>query len=179
MNPAYTVRPATAIDSRFIYLLSSDPRIREQSTRSDFFEYAEHERWYEEKLSNGLNAIWIMEAPHGLPVGMVRYGKVLVDCEWCPDTPSRHCCKWEAELQAEIAIAIVPSEQRKGYGLALLRETMPLARDWLSVDTLVALVLRNNRGSRALFRCAGFRYVGCEVRMNKVHARYESEEDRP
>ena len=74
---------------------------------------------------------------------------------------------------AEISIMVVPSEQRKGYALTLLRETMAMAREWLKVDTLVALVLRHNYPSRRLFRRAGFHYVGAEVRMDRVHARYE------
>lgn len=160
----YTIRPARDSDSRFIYDLSSDPRIRSMSTRSDEFTYEEHERWWAEKRSNGLNAIWVMEVG-GLPVGQVRYGRVNDDRLWEFLTSRRR--------EAEIATSVVPSYQGRGLGLALLTETMPLACEWLKVDTLVALVLKNNRASRRLFRRAGFRFVGVECRMDKTHARYE------
>ena len=81
-------------------------------------------------------------------------------------------CGWRDV--AEVAISVVPSSWRRGYALALLTETMPLARDWLKVDTLVALVLRHNWASRGLFSKAGFRYIGVEERMGRCHARYEA-----
>lgn len=162
----YTIRPARADDSRFIYELSRDPRIRAMSTRSDEFTFEDHERWYAEKRSNGLTAMWIMEAPHGVPVGQVRYGKVLL-----PGYPGTGI-DWVTRT-AEIAISIVPLHWRKGHALRLLQGTMLLACEWLKVDTLVALVLRENGPSRNLFRRAGFRYVGVECRMGLAHARYE------
>ena len=42
----YTIRPAVASDSRFIYELAMDPRIRTMSTRQDEFTFDEHERWF-------------------------------------------------------------------------------------------------------------------------------------
>lgn len=162
--PRYTIRPARRSDSRFIYDLSMDPRIRFNSTRQEEFTFEDHEKWYAEKLSNGLNAIWVMEVG-GIPVGQVRYGGVPYSCDMGHDI-----CSFG---KAEIAISIVPHEWRNGYALALLTETMPLACEWLKVDTLVALVLRGNYGSRRLFRRVGFRYVGVEERMGRCHARYE------
>ncbi len=166
------IRPAREDDCLFVYSLSMDPIVRENSTRSDKFTYGQHKKWWAEKMSNGLNAIYILEV-NGAPVGQCRYGRVQVDCESCPDTPSRHCCKWEAEKQAEVAISVFPSLHGKGLGKHLLTETMPLACEQLHVSTLIALVLRNNRASRRLFRGAGFRYVGLECRLDKSHVRYE------
>lgn len=178
---AYTIRPARRSDSRLIYELAMDPRIRAMSTRSEEFTFEEHERWYAEKRANRLSAIWIMEVGD-IPVGQVRYGIIMP--RFCRDTDEEgvYCECVDATCRcaqvtgsAEVAISIVPHEWRKGYALTLLRETMPFVRDWLKVDTLVALVLRYNRPSRRLFRRAGFRFVGAECRMGSAHARYEVE----
>ena len=153
----YAIRPANAADSRFLYELSMDPRIRANSTRSDEFSFEAHERWYARKLRDGRNAIWIMEVPDGVPVAQVRYGRRL---------------EGEGD-DAEIAISVMPSARYRGHGLRLLEETMPMACEWLKVRRLMALVLRLNYPSRRLFRRAGFRYAGVECRRGKIHARYE------
>ena len=164
----YTIRPATRDDSRFIWTLAMDPSVRENSTRSEEFDFASHDAWYAEKLAHPeMHRIWIMEVG-GVPVGQVRYGRCDL-YEWCPGGGGPHLIG----RQAEIAIAIDPARRGQGFAKTLLRETLDLAKSWLAVSTLVALVLRTNRRSRRLFRSLGFRYVGAECRLGRVHARYE------
>lgn len=171
----YTIRPARASDSRFIYELAMDPRIRSMSTRSEEFTWEEHSEWWERRFTDrSTTRIWVMEVGD-IPVGQVRYGRVPEP--WEP--PVGWSVGQRAGLlsalgsQAEISISVVPSQQKRGYATTLLQETMPLARELLGVDTLVALVLRHNYASRRLFWRAGFRFVGAECRMGKTHARYE------
>jgi RimJ/RimL family protein N-acetyltransferase len=147
-----TIRPAVLADSRFIYRLSMDPSVRMMSTRAEEFDFASHDRWYREKLSDGENRIWIMEVTN-IPVGQVRYGR--------------------CEEDAEIAISISPTERGKGYARELLLTTEPWAMDWLHVSKLVALVLKTNEASARLFLSAGYRLEGNEMRMNKAHWRFE------
>lgn len=150
----YTIRPAAAADARFLYELAMDPRIRLMGTRQQEFTFGQHERWYEQRRNDGLTAIWIMEV-EDIPVGQVRYGRI-------PHTNV-----------AETAISVVPREWRKGYALAMLRETMPWACEQLGVTVLVALVLEKNAASKRLFQTAGFQKIDVERRMGRRHRRYE------
>lgn len=170
--PAITIRPARDSDCGFVYFLSMDTTVRLSSTRQDLFASDEHENWWYRRFHDPDTKIWVLEVD-GQAAGQIRYGRVAVDCEACPSVPSRHCCKWEADKQAEIATSILPRYRGRGYARILLTATMPWACEWLKVDTLVALVLRKNYASRRLFRRAGFRFVGLECRMDKTHARYE------
>jgi RimJ/RimL family protein N-acetyltransferase len=153
---SYTVRPAALADSRFLFNLSMDPSVRETSTRSDVFTFEEHERWYHQKLGSPLNRIWIMEVEDN-PVAQVRYGKV--------EEPTAY--------EAEIAISVSPLSRGKGYASTLLRETEPLAAQFLDVTRLVALVVVGNEFSCRLFMKSGYTPMGYEIRMGKDHHRLE------
>ena len=151
---AVTIRPARLSDSGFIYRLAMDPSVREMSTRSEEFHFDDHDIWFRDKLSNGLNRIWVMEVDE-VPVGQVRYG---IFKPWMSSTRT-----------AEIAISISPMHRGKGYAKDLLTTTEPWARRDLKVDRLVALVLKSNFASMFLFESAGFRRSGEEERMGKEH----------
>jgi diamine N-acetyltransferase len=153
LHGQHTIRPANLSDSRFIYALAMDPSVREMSTRSASFTWEQHQEWFEEKMTNGKNRIWVMEVAD-IPVGQIRYG--LCECE----------------EDAEIAISIGPAHRGHGYAAELLRTTEPWAADWLHVSKLVALVLKENDASCRLFLGEGYRIEGSEERMGKQHWRF-------
>ena len=181
-----SIRPATLSDSGFIYRLAMDPSVREMSTRSEEFHFADHDLWFKDKLSNGLNRIWVMEVDE-VPVGQIRYGRVAHVyaspdtwkndghswvCHYNPFQPVACTCDRPGLNQipsAEIAISISPMHRGKGYAKDLLTTTEPWARRDLKVDRLVALVLKGNYASMFLFESAGFRRSGEEERMGKQH----------
>lgn len=148
------IRPANPNDCRFMFNLSQDPSVRAMSTRDAAFEYSDHERWYADKLSNGHNRIWIIEAD-GIPAGQVRYGSCF------------------PRNEAEVAISVSPMFRGKGLAKDLLLTTEPWALSWLKVTKLVALVLTTNVVSQALFESCGYRMTGWVERMKKQHRRYE------
>ena len=154
-----TIRPALDSDCRYVYNLSQS--VRQWSTRTEAFTYEQHVEWWARRFGPESNQRWWIAEHDGVQVGYVRYGRIVPD--------EFHT---EAQDAAEVSIAIEPSKQTKGIGKELLRETMPLAVQWLKVRRLYALVLFDNRRSHRLFKACGFQYDAIEQRLERMHIRY-------
>lgn len=139
--------------SRFIYELAMNPEVREVSTRTESFTWAEHQEWWERRIVDSLILlVWV----HRRAVGYVRWGKANPE-------------------DAEVAIAITPGEWGKGYAKeALLLSEPPLRWWWYPrPPKMVALVVKGNERSERLFVSAGYKPVGEVERMGKWHTRFE------
>lgn len=66
-----TFRPANISDARSIWEMRNDPVSREASINTEFIEYENHVKWFQQSLENPDRKIFIVER-EGSPVGLVR-----------------------------------------------------------------------------------------------------------
>lgn len=147
-----TIRPALYTDCAAIYAITSEPSVREASTRSEAFDYTAHMVWWDRRYSDPGQKFYVAENGEGI-VGYVRYGR--------------------AGLDAEIAIAVASQHRGHGYGLTMLKETEAQAAKELGASRLVALVLVGNAASSLMFARAGYKMKGWQERFRKMHQRWE------
>lgn len=133
MDPAVTLRAASAADERLLFDWVNDPATRRSARNRQPIAWPEHRDWFAAKLAAADCAIWIAEVD-GDAVGQVRL--------------DRH------DMSAEIDIAVAPQHRGHGYGQAAL---LALAADHaMGTDCLQAAVRMENDASLAMFRNAGF-----------------------
>lgn len=133
--PSLQLRPATAADSRAMWLLASEPSVRQQSFNPSPIAWEAHEAWFEKMLASPSARTWLMAGEAGL-AAQVRY-----------EVKGEH---------AEIGISVAPSF--RGFGLAarILASTWANACLELGVSRARGIVFTTNRLSAAAFREAGF-----------------------
>jgi L-amino acid N-acyltransferase YncA len=125
-------RPATPDDARDVWLWRNDPLTRAMSRNTDEVAWEGHAAWFEKALANPAITLLIGEV-EGEKVGMVRF-------DHGPET--------------EVSINVNPACRGRGYGLALLRQSIALAG-----GEVFAEIRDENLASRRMFERAGFRLV--------------------
>lgn len=137
--PPLQLRLATEADSQELWLLASEPSVRQQSFNASPIAWDSHVAWFERLLASPSARIWVMGGETGL-AAQVRYQ---VSGEY-----------------AEIGIGVAPS--CRGFGLAarILASTWARACRELGVTGARGVVFTTNRWSAAAFREAGFAETG-------------------
>lgn len=128
--------------------------VRTVSTRDARFAYPDHHTWWVKRMEERTTLIYVADDGHQVR-GFIRYGKV------------------EGKEEAEIAVAVADSVRREGIATSLLGQTADGAMVRLGVSKLIALVVKGNTASDALFGSLGFVAVGDEERIDKQHTRWE------
>lgn len=144
------IRPALYEDCAAVYQITMDPSVRAMSTRSDYFDYEDHCRWWDRRFSDPCQKFFVADDLSGY----VRYGRV------------------SGTQDAEIAIAVKPEARRAGLALRMLQETEALAKAELGVTRLIALVLTSNEPSQRLFEKADYKFNRWIFRFAKSHREY-------
>lgn len=134
------IRQAAPGDAVQLWRLANHPSVRQNAFHQGPIPLEQHLRWYDDKLSSGASAIWVMET-QGVIVGQVRYDR-------------------SDSATAEVDIAVWPAFRGKGLGTRLLVSTWNRAMAALGVRSIRAVVLARNAPSARLFRKAGFSYLG-------------------
>jgi spore coat polysaccharide biosynthesis predicted glycosyltransferase SpsG/RimJ/RimL family protein N-acetyltransferase len=134
-----TIRGALPQDARLIWEWANEQAVRTASFQSGPIAWADHERWFAEKLLDSRTRIFVVFSD-GRPVGQIRF-----ECT--------------TDRAAEIDINVAVTERGRGTGSTALR--MACARAWreLDLDTLVALIKSGNQSSLRAFEKAGFTRV--------------------
>jgi RimJ/RimL family protein N-acetyltransferase len=148
------IRSAQKTDAHALYQLAMDRDTRQNSFSPNPIPFAEHIRWFEEKLAETRQTgMWVYDYA-GVVAGQVRYDRC--------DTDS-----------AEIDISIHPVFRGKGIGAKLLKESAPLACRHLNVSRVKGVVIESNIPSRKCFLSAGFKEGGKQVRKEHVCITYD------
>ena len=147
------IRPVTDADCAWFWRLAMEPSVRENSVRSEYFDYDQHREWWALRTSEPTTRIYIGEV-NGQPIGHVRFGLV------------------DGTHDAEIAISVEPESRVRGYATEMLRLGEPVAQASLGVERFVALVLHKNIASHRLFERSGYLVAGVEARMERLCYRF-------
>jgi UDP-2,4-diacetamido-2,4,6-trideoxy-beta-L-altropyranose hydrolase len=142
------LRRATPEDEDLLLRWANDAEVRAMARQRDAITPAAHRAWFGRKLGDAQCRIWIAEAD-GAPVGQVRLDR--------------------SGASAEVDISVAPGRRGQGVGLFML--TASALADWPGLERLEATVRRENRGSLALFRRAGFVERGADVEFVYVEKR--------
>ena len=133
-RPVFTLREATADDGRWVWELANEPTVRAGSFRPEAIPWADHERWFAEKLADRQYLFLIAHDADGKAIGYARFtGRI--------DT-------------AEISIAIAAAVRGRGYGSEIIRR----ATRRCGAIRLEARIKPENHASRRAFEKAGYVY---------------------
>ncbi len=139
-----TLRLATAEDCQAVWRWNCAPDVRARSKHPAAVAFADHARWFAQRLGPGHGPIWVVEG-HGFPVGVVR-----LDTE--PSGPPR------------ISIALAASARGRGVGRAAL---IAACRAW--GEPVYAEIFADNLASRGCFEAAGFQAVAARDGLLTYH----------
>jgi L-amino acid N-acyltransferase YncA len=132
--PAVTLRRATAADCERIWNWSTAVDGGARSKLSNMVAFAEHVRWFERRLADASDPIWVIETLSG-PVGVIRLDTVVNGL-------------------ARLSIALAATSRGHGLGRRAITE---VCQRW--GRPIFAEILSDNLVSRACFEACGFRSV--------------------
>ena len=138
---AFLIRPATAADAAFLFMLRTDPDVVATSNTEAPLDLEQHLIWLEALVTRDDRILFIIEigpGPVALSVGMCR----LDICDY-----GRY---------AEVSIALVKALRGKGLGTAVLREVARRATEKYRLGWLEAVIKESNTASRRAFLNAGY-----------------------
>lgn len=138
-----SLRPAAEDDCRRLWEWRNDPTTRRASFQTGAIVYADHQRWFGERLRDPQTRFFIVQDPEGEPVGYVRFQV--------------------RRGEAEISVSIDRAHRGKGYGPAAIRLSSDLLLSMDRLGGIVAYVRTENPSSLAAFQRAGFAVEGQET----------------
>lgn len=132
--PAVTLRRATAADCESIWNWNFAPEVRARSLRTRAVSFADHVRWFERRLADPHEPIWVIETLVG-PVGVIRLDTI-------------------GGGLARISVALAATSRGHGIGRHAISA---VCQHW--GRPIFAEILSDNLASRACFEACGFRSV--------------------
>jgi spore coat polysaccharide biosynthesis protein SpsF len=129
------LRPVVVGDAERLLAWRNDRRTVEFSRSGRAVDPEEHRLWLANRLARATPWMWIAEA-RGEPVGHVRVD----DTDGVPT----------------VSIVVAPEHRREGHAPAILQSLMALVPDDVEVESLDAVVHRENEASLRAFTRAGF-----------------------
>ena len=138
-NGDIEIRKAVFADAYQIWRLANSRTVRENAFNSKAIPLDEHIKWYRYKLSSSDCIIRVLEYNSVLSA-IIRYDRI-------------------NKSYIEIDFAVIDSLRGKGLGTEILKSTMAIAVQDLSVDCLRGTVLKKNGPSQKSFLKAGFKKV--------------------
>ncbi len=133
------IREAEGIDSKNIFTLANDKEVRMNAFSQKAISWDDHEIWYIKKLASPNTRIYLLETEGSL-IGQIRYDIV-------------------ENNVAEIDISISPSCRGLSLGKHLLSATINRAYHSLNINSVRAIVKKDNRASIKTFLRAGFSII--------------------
>ncbi len=138
--PMLKFRKATQEDIKIYFEWANDINVREQSYNSEAISYANHEKWFENKLKDNLCLMLIFEDQEQNKIGQVRIQKI-------------------NDFEALIGISVALELRGKGYA----KEMIHLASDYFLNSnagfTINAYIKESNSNSKFAFEKAGYEFV--------------------
>jgi UDP-2,4-diacetamido-2,4,6-trideoxy-beta-L-altropyranose hydrolase len=128
------LRAAAAEDCEAVWRWNFAPDVRAQSKRGHAVAFAEHARWFQRRLADAHEPIWVIEE-YFAPVGVVRL-----------DTAPSGL--------ARISVALATAARGRGIGKAAITAACQL---W--GRPIFAEIFAHNLASRACFEACGFHSV--------------------
>lgn len=129
-------------DCDFVYELSNDSLVRENSFNINRIEYTDHLKWFERTVSDS-NTLFFLVFDGNDFVGQIRFNR-----------------KSEQSTECVISLSITKDFRGKHIARAFLELGIEeMRKNWHTVDTIVAEVKGENASSNALFLKEGFKLV--------------------
>jgi len=143
------LRAARPEDSRKIWEWRNEQSAREASFNTSVIPYADHERWFSQRLNDPKSRMFIVVNSSGRDVGYVRFDIV--------------------RDSAEISMSIDKDERLRGIGAQAIQTASNHLLVTESLREIMARIKCNNAASMAAFKRAGFvfrnrsQYAGIDV----------------
>lgn len=139
------IRKVQKKDMEFVFNLSNEPLVRENSFNSNLINFEDHKKWFENQLKNN-SLFFILENENKEAIGQIRFNK-------------------EGD-HSVIGVSISNKFRRKGYAL----EGLNIAQEeYFKYNRLpiYAYVKKSNLVSVKLFKKGGFNYFK-DVKINNI-----------
>ena len=140
------LRLAEPGDMEQVFLLASDPAVRENSFSPEPIALREHEKWFASRVGSPATAFYVFEID-GLIVALARFDVT--------------------DDGAETDLAVHPAFRGRGLGAQILCRTAAAAATKLGVASLRAVVFEKNLSSMHSFTRGGFTNAGRQRIRNK------------
>ena len=135
---SFVLRPATISDADQILAWRNDPWILANSATKEVVTPEAHVKWLINSLASNHHLIYIIEAPEGVGMGVLRFRR-------------------QDDASADISIYLLKSFTGKGIGVPAICEGCRLAfGHWSHIRTIRAYILTSNEPSLKAFTKAGF-----------------------
>lgn len=130
------LRDAGPADSEFVWRLRNEQTVRTASIDTESIPLADHERWWQHRLSDPSSILYIAALPDGRPAGYVRFA---LDGD-----------------EAAISVALDEAVRGRGHGTAAIRLGCAALLASGRGRRIVALVKCGNDASLRAFHRVGF-----------------------
>lgn len=140
------LRLAKIDDCRLLFEYRNDPVVIENSLTNSPVAWADHVKWYEQKIKDDECLIYIAEE-NSEPVGQVRLDNT--------------------DNVATISYSVDSKYRGNGYGVRIIEEIEKIAVEH-SISALIAFVIKTNKASTHIFTMLGYTEV-----QQKSTFRYE------
>ncbi|STX51386.1 N-Acyltransferase (NAT) [Legionella busanensis] len=135
-NKFIQIRRFTMEDAEIVLKWRNHTTVRSQFIDTTFIPLDEHKKWCQKKLEDNLTLLLIGEDLNQQAIGTIRYDVV--------------------EREANISIYIDPDLTGKGYGEAILLQSIKYVQPLNIFDNMIAQVKSTNIASRRLFEKCNF-----------------------
>ena len=135
-----TLRPVGEGDMRRLWEWSNDPEVRRQSFDQSPIEWDDHVSWFTARQRDPQSAMYIVESPVGVPVGVIRFTA-------------------DGEGSAVVGIVIDRLARGAGLGSRALRAACAQVKNE-GVSRVYAFIKADNSPSIGAFTGAGFEPTG-------------------
>ncbi|MET3292095.1 UNVERIFIED_CONTAM: L-amino acid N-acyltransferase YncA [Brevibacillus sp. OAP136] len=151
----FCYRPATWDDREWLLACRNDPVTRANSLEEGEIKRDEHEEWLTKSLQMTGRCLLIIERDRR-KIGVLRFDE-------------------HGDQEVEVSIHLAPEERNKGYGQAILRESLTVATHWQPhTIALLAKIKKANTPSLRSFQSVGFVAIkdnGSLIWMRKTNDR--------
>lgn len=130
------LRAATTEDIALYWRWANDPSVREAAHNSHGIPWFDHEAWFKGRLEISNSVLWVLETPHGVPVGQVRIDE-------------RSNC-------GVVSYSLDKAFRGRGLGRELIRQGVEEWRRLHPKIPLIAEVKSSNGSSLSVFRSLGW-----------------------
>ncbi len=131
------LRPVTEQDCTLLFDWANDTDVRSMSVKRAAIDWESHCRWFRQRLDDPGCWIFIGLDDAGEPFGQIRFDR-------------------RGPGVAETGISIDRRFRGRGFGSELIRRGVRMLFELSDVDTVHALIRKENPASRKAFRGAGF-----------------------
>lgn len=148
------IRRAEESDREFLFFLSNDPVVRNNSIHREFISWEEHKKWFEMKLTARDYLILIAEL-NKVRIAQIRFSV-------------------DSTKEATISISLLENHRGKGLASLLISNAIKqFSTNFNTVEKIIAFIQKENKSSEKTFQKSGFHFTKDQYIDGVLFSRHE------